>query len=261
MNKLNLKSAIIIALFSFSMKNAFSTIVTNKDTANVSYTFVNTDIDKDGLWDFRMRIKSTDQSVIEIELAYTDANNYSAIKVTSSQDFTPVAYNANIDMNTSGTWVNSTNGYLFLTNISDFQSTKYIGFRVVKNNIVYCSWAQVYFKNTSGALFRGTYAWENDNTKCLKTGEIGNTSSIASAQKETNIYVYPNPAANVIFIKGFHSENTSIEVYNLLGKVVFLRNRIQNNESIDISSLIKGIYYIKVIENNKEAKLEKLVVL
>lgn len=262
MNKLNLKTAMIIAFFSFSMKNAFSTIVTSKDTANVSFTFVTTDIDKDGLWDIRMRKKNTDFNKIELELAYTDANNYTSIKVVSAQDGTPIAYSKDADLNAAGAWVNSNNGYLFINDISEFQSgTKYIGIRIVKNNVVYCAWIQVYFKNSNGELYRGTYAWENDNSKCLKAGEAGNTLSIDNTQNQPAISVYPNPATNAIFIKGFQNENTSMVIYDLLGEMVLLRNYINNNQSIDISSITKGIYYIKVIENNIESKLEKLVVL
>jgi hypothetical protein len=63
MNKLNLKIAVLIALFSFSMKNAFSTILTTKDSARFNdnqYTQV--DINQDGIWD--VKFKGTQNNVV-----------------------------------------------------------------------------------------------------------------------------------------------------------------------------------------------------
>ena len=262
MHKLNLKTAIILGLFSLTIGNAFSTIISSKDSVNISFSFVNTDIDKDGLWDIRMRRKSTDIYKLEIELAYTDANNYTSIKVVSAQDGTPIAFGKDIDINASGTWANSSNGYLFMNDLTEFQSgTKYIGLKIVKNNVIYCAWIQVYFKNTNGELYRGTYAWENDKSKCLKAGEIGNISSLSNIKDQKSISIYPNPTKGILNINGITNENNSLIIYNLLGEIVFFKFQIRNNDNIDISMIKPAIYFLRLIENTKELSLEKLIVL
>lgn len=235
------------------MKGAFATVVTSRDTAAVQTNFVNTDIDGDGLWDIRMRIKRTDPYKTEIELSYTDVNNYVAIKVNSAQDITPITYNKNIDINAAGIWVNSTDGYLFINNLSDFPSTsKYLGIRIVKNNINYCAWVQVFFENR-GILYRGTYAWENNKTKCVKTGIESNTSSVSRINALDRMSVYPNPVNNnQIYFNGLNETNNSITVFNLIGEIVMTIKNAKNNLPIDVSNLSKGFYIFRIEDSLNE---------
>lgn len=61
---------------------------------------------------------------------------------------------------------------------------------------------------------------------------------------KNNFVLYPNPATNVINVKGDFDANESVVVFNMLGQIVFRKAITTNDESIDISSLSSGIYNI-----------------
>lgn len=79
------------------------------------------------------------------------------------------------------------------------------------------------------------------------------SSSVKSVGSDTdyfnnsisNIVVYPNPAHNMLFIKGV-GEQATIEVYSVSGKKV-----IENfGNSIDVSELAVGVYYLRILYKN-----------
>ena len=56
--------------------------------------------------------------------------------------------------------------------------------------------------------------------------------------------LYPNPAANVLNVKGDFDSEESVTIYNMLGQTVLTKAITTNEESIDITSLAKGIYNV-----------------
>jgi len=62
------------------------------------------------------------------------------------------------------------------------------------------------------------------------------------------ITVFPNPATDKLFIETF--QNSSIEISNIEGQILQSFITKENNTTLDISSLAKGIYFIKVINEN-----------
>ncbi|MBU8893785.1 MAG: choice-of-anchor D domain-containing protein [Bacteroidales bacterium] len=56
--------------------------------------------------------------------------------------------------------------------------------------------------------------------------------------------VYPNPAVDKIYLKGFQNNNT-IKIYNAIGALVLEKNLEDNLLEIDISEFRSGIYFIK----------------
>jgi hypothetical protein len=74
-------------------------------------------------------------------------------------------------------------------------------------------------------------------------------TNIDNNKKHTEIVIFPNPASNAIFIKANnYSGDYEVEIYNVLG-ICVLKSVIQ--ESIDVSILAKGIYYIKVMQEDR----------
>ncbi|MFZ4671775.1 MAG: T9SS type A sorting domain-containing protein [Flavobacterium sp.] len=59
---------------------------------------------------------------------------------------------------------------------------------------------------------------------------------------KNNFVLYPNPANNVVNIKGEFDSNESITIYNMLGQVVLKKAVISNEEAIDITTLATGVY-------------------
>jgi hypothetical protein len=80
-----------------------------------------------------------------------------------------------------------------------------------------------------------------------------------------NLLIYPNPVSGSsvqISTAGF-SGMTSVEIYDLQGRVVYSDN-IENSQSsnrivVDVSSLSNGTYVIRLASNNKSLA-SKLVV-
>jgi hypothetical protein len=56
--------------------------------------------------------------------------------------------------------------------------------------------------------------------------------------------LYPNPASNVLNIKGDFDDEESVTIYNMLGQTVLRKAVISNDQSIDITSLAQGIYNV-----------------
>ena len=61
---------------------------------------------------------------------------------------------------------------------------------------------------------------------------------------KNNITIYPNPAKNLITIKGDFNGLENITILNLLGQKVMEKALISNEEKIDVSSLSNGVYTI-----------------
>lgn len=68
---------------------------------------------------------------------------------------------------------------------------------------------------------------------------------------KNHFLLYPNPATNVLNVKGDFDSNESITIFNMLGQTVLRKAVTTNDESIDISSLAAGIY--NVYFNNAKA--------
>ncbi|MGC4040006.1 MAG: T9SS type A sorting domain-containing protein [Flavobacterium sp.] len=61
---------------------------------------------------------------------------------------------------------------------------------------------------------------------------------------KNSFVLYPNPARNVLNIKGDFDASESVTVYNMLGQAVLKKSVTSNEESIDIAALSAGIYNI-----------------
>ena len=97
------------------------------------------------------------------------------------------------------------------------------------------------------------------------TDEYGNSSSCETTVTVeagmgiednilANIYLYPNPTSDLVFIGGVDSELSAI-VYDLLGKQVMRKNIIKK---IDISILEKGVYFVK-LSNGINNSIHKII--
>jgi hypothetical protein len=65
--------------------------------------------------------------------------------------------------------------------------------------------------------------------------------------------IYPNPARDLITIKGLSPEEKNIELYNSIGQSVKANVKImedsKSNLRLDVSTLDPGVYYVKTINN------------
>ena len=61
---------------------------------------------------------------------------------------------------------------------------------------------------------------------------------------KNHFVLYPNPAANVLNVKGDFDSNESVTIFNMLGQTVMKQAVTSNEQSINISGLAKGIYNV-----------------
>jgi surface protein len=67
-------------------------------------------------------------------------------------------------------------------------------------------------------------------------------------QNQLNISIYPNPTNDKLFIQGLYS-SSRVSIYNVLGKLVLSQTI---SKEIDVKQLSKGIYILKIIDEQKE---------
>ena len=158
----------------------------------------------------------------------------------------------------------SVRAYIFDTSIPDGQLKNVVilaNFRTIDQNIV--------------PDFPTTGTWYNlmDNTSfnvsststpiLIPAGEFrifGNAAATLSSEDESivsnGLSIYPNPANSNFQI---NKETNGVIIYNLLGKAVKEFNgRFEAGHNFDISSLNKGIYFLR-IKNNQNNKTIKLI--
>ncbi len=70
------------------------------------------------------------------------------------------------------------------------------------------------------------------------------------------VSIYPNPATSVLNIQNV--ENSTIEVYNILGQTIYSKTNISLNEQVNVSHLTKGTYFVK-ITNGDAVKTSKFI--
>ena len=73
----------------------------------------------------------------------------------------------------------------------------------------------------------------------------------------SNTVIYPNPASSVLNIE--NAENSTIQIFDLLGRVVMTKNDISLNQQLNVSNLTTGTYLIK-ITNGNQVKTDKFII-
>ncbi|QTD38518.1 T9SS type A sorting domain-containing protein [Polaribacter batillariae] len=74
----------------------------------------------------------------------------------------------------------------------------------------------------------------------------------------TDVSVYPNPSNGIVNIKT-KAQLSSVQLFNLIGKKVFEINKF-NNQSLNFSQFSKGMYLLRLIDENNNTKTQKLII-
>ncbi len=83
-------------------------------------------------------------------------------------------------------------------------------------------------------------------------------TSVDEAQA-IDMNIYPNPVADQINVSVEDYRNTTLEVYNLLGKVVKTVELDSQNTQVDVSTLSNGTYIVRVM-NGEKVSTKKVIV-
>ncbi|MEO0037041.1 MAG: Virginiamycin lyase [Bacteroidota bacterium] len=116
----------------------------------------------------------------------------------------------------------------------------------------------------SDALFNGPQSICFDGNNYLIVGDIHNyrvRKIETSLNTESNVFnginLFPNPNTGNFSIIGLQSGN--IEIYDLLGQLVFTKKEVNATNQI-VTELSKGIYLVKIMNDEGKTVTQKMVV-
>jgi hypothetical protein len=101
----------------------------------------------------------------------------------------------------------------------------------------------------------GYYTYVLDGLDCDSV--IGLTLDVlvgTNEQTETTLQVWPNPTKGLLYIEA--DNINKVEIYNLLGQIVLSAEKV---ETIDVSSLEKGVYFLRVSDENGLKGVTKII--
>jgi len=89
-------------------------------------------------------------------------------------------------------------------------------------------------------------------------GEL--TTNASSNAELPDVHLIPNPADSVLYLETqTHYERLSAEIYSTEGRLVQTIQPVRNN-AISVSNLKKGLYVVRILENNRLLHSEKVTV-
>ena len=100
---------------------------------------------------------------------------------------------------------------------------------------------------------------ENDELKLFQTGTPP-TTGINNNELNKEISFFPNPAKDSFtFNYSNVKQGTQLTIYNLEGKAMLTKELLNVSSEVDVSTLNKGVYFVRVKQNNKEVYQSKLI--
>jgi hypothetical protein len=123
---------------------------------------------------------------------------------------------------------------------------------------------------TSSIITTPTVATNYSVNVTNANGCIGNASiliivnpctGIEENKDFASINIYPNPSTGIlnIALPTSLSQNSTLEIYDALGKLVIKQAMLNETTSINISNLDNGIYLFKILNNSNLVKIGKLI--
>jgi hypothetical protein len=79
-----------------------------------------------------------------------------------------------------------------------------------------------------------------------QTGTVSYSFATLSVEESTltGYSIFPNPATDVVTIKGLENTLSTVEVFNIAGQRIY--NSTSNMETINVSALNSGVYFVKL---------------
>jgi Secretion system C-terminal sorting domain len=140
------------------------------------------------------------------------------------------------------------------------QTDKYLALKLIVGTNTYYGWARLDLLATSSSFTIKDYAYESTPNTCIQSGQtrlgiIENTTN--------NIFsIFPNPFISSTTIKTIGNlKNATLTVYNAYGQTVKQINNISGHTiPLYRGNLSSGLYFIRLIEEDKIIAVEKLII-
>jgi len=87
-------------------------------------------------------------------------------------------------------------------------------------------------------------------------------TSVNDVETENKVHIFPNPNKGSFNIHMSDYNNSRIEIFNTIGQAVDYTSSKQQNGylKVNLNSFEKGIYFVKVINNDKVTSVEKVII-
>jgi hypothetical protein len=96
----------------------------------------------------------------------------------------------------------------------------------------------------------------------LQPYEIATTLELEEFQgSKLNLYAYPNPTIEFITLKADISDSNdlSYQFFDITGRLLMERKLRDTETNIHVSNYAPATYFLKVLQNNKEVKIFKII--
>ena len=104
-------------------------------------------------------------------------------------------------------------------------------------------------------LWNSSHTSTNLNWFITTVGTAAKDSNLNKTSMIDEVMLYPNPVSNILNIQG--AENSTVQIFDVNGKLVYSKVIANKNETIDVSNLQTGLYFTKFQNSNKIIKLIK----
>ena len=85
-------------------------------------------------------------------------------------------------------------------------------------------------------------------------------TSVKKNKTENMVSIFPNPTKNSFNIKTDLLDNFSVSIFNMQGQILQEQKNINNNFEFDVSTYEKGIYFVRLFNDNGFSEIQKLMV-
>jgi lysophospholipase L1-like esterase len=80
----------------------------------------------------------------------------------------------------------------------------------------------------------------------------GNIVTSLKENKSELLSVYPNPTNDLLQVSCTDANNSSIEIYNITGKLIFRKDIDSVTTEVSLVNLSEGIYFVRLVSGNKQ---------
>ncbi|NVO03031.1 MAG: T9SS type A sorting domain-containing protein [Bacteroidetes bacterium] len=160
------------------------------------------------------------------------------------------------DSNNSGTmaWGTSIGYWPGATN-------KYLALKLIVGTNTYYGWARIDILATSTSFTIKDYAYQSTPNACIQTGQT--SSGISENSGSPTFSMFPNPFITSTTIQTIGDlKNATLTIYNSYGQTLKqVKNISGQTVSLSRDNLPSGLYFIRLIEENKIIAVEKLIII
>ena len=144
--------------------------------------------------------------------------------------------------------IDISNNPLIHLDISNNTGLYFLGLRDMSSLSEVCVWEE--FPTASNEYDRFEIHFDTTGSPNVNFTIDCSITALNSYKEENSISIYPNPSDDIINVEIENIGNATIEIYNISGRLIFSKAFDSEVEKIDISGFSKGIYIVKVMQDN-----------